>query len=616
MGRAVRIGQSGCSRHQAISAMVTTRYLGLSVVVVGGLLILGSASHLSAASLQTFTEKDVQEQIQRLRSESLDEREQATRQLIRMGDSARPVLRRVAQDADAELAVRAAHVLRVIELSGRFRTEFMRSRLSLLEQLASGPGDVWCTAFLDLAAEYRSVDPAAHPEVRNDLEILVDQALAGARTVGDKIRICRGIGRWALGGPAEKVCALLHEPSPALRVAAAQALMEARAVGALPELLKILLHEDWALRAIATCLLRILDAERSSGEVSRMARDRDAHVRERAFEVLGELGTPTALKEIRKGLSEVVDSVRAAAVTAFGRAAESGEHREVLELLADESAEVRAAAVRALRELGASAAAADIMKLLKDKSEDVRCEAVRALGELREARALPEIRALLSSPSIPVRVEAIWAWARIEGEGARAGLEKLLTDSDEAVRMIASRALGIVGQERSIRALEPLLEDKSPLVRAQAVSSLCRLGLESAAKLVVEMGGDHDVLNAVRRQDVWKALRETKLASDIQGTPREVAAQIARVAGLALVWRWKSSEDPIAWAVEHGRVRVRALGGKSALEALEELNMPFVLERGKVIVLAPKDSIRFWVLVDFGENCSDGNGIVPLQHED
>jgi HEAT repeat protein len=74
--------------------------------------------------------------IRQLGSEKVEEREQATRELTRIGRPARAWLEKAKDDPDAEIASRAASCLRQIERNGRFATSLAAVRLLLKRQPA------------------------------------------------------------------------------------------------------------------------------------------------------------------------------------------------------------------------------------------------------------------------------------------------------------------------------------------------------------------------------------------------------------------------------------------------------------------------------------------------
>ena len=176
--------------------------------------------------------------------------------------------------------------------------------------------------------------------------------------------------RWPSGGrrlveAAPRLVALMGDPEPRLRAAAATALGQVAGIADAP----------WPARAAHAL-------ERALG-------DAEHEVREAAVEAIGALPRPLA-QAAAVGVTGRLDddhpTVRQKAAVVLARL---GEARAVIPLvgrLSDGSREVRMAALEALGELGDARAAPAMIRLLGDSAEEVREQAIQSLGRLKDAR--------------------------------------------------------------------------------------------------------------------------------------------------------------------------------------------------------------------------------------
>src|SRR5437870_5342180 len=105
-------------------------------------------------SVCAFQQTDaVRDLIQKLRSDKIEEREDAERKLLAIGSPAIPELEKVARDADREVAQRASHLVRLITLSGTLSPRLLRTIPGIEDQLATGDDHAYTVALLVAAYE-------------------------------------------------------------------------------------------------------------------------------------------------------------------------------------------------------------------------------------------------------------------------------------------------------------------------------------------------------------------------------------------------------------------------------------------------------------------------------
>src|SRR5262245_20644486 len=120
------------------------------------------------------------ELVEKLRSENLEEREEASAKLKKIGTGAIVELEKAAQDPDRDFAARVRGLIETIRIAGSL-TDALKSALPGIEERLSPTDDAsWTRAFLEATArdkEGRRVLPGLKA---TDLDPLVARALRGA----------------------------------------------------------------------------------------------------------------------------------------------------------------------------------------------------------------------------------------------------------------------------------------------------------------------------------------------------------------------------------------------------------------------------------------------------
>src|SRR5262245_16693093 len=123
--------------------------------------------------------------IEKLRSDRIEEREEAARALVRAGKEVIPLLERAAKDPDAEMAARAGRILRVRRVLDGLTPRFRRLMPRAEERLMAGKDSVVTEIFLEAVGDQ---GPAGLR--RDDLAALVGPAIFSAETSKAKVKVC------------------------------------------------------------------------------------------------------------------------------------------------------------------------------------------------------------------------------------------------------------------------------------------------------------------------------------------------------------------------------------------------------------------------------------------
>src|SRR2546422_8927617 len=114
------------------------------------MIILPALALWSLLQAQSDPARQARELVGQLRSESFDERQEATRKLKVLGRAALPELEKAAKDPDAEVAERARNLLRVIPVREVLSTRFSEVIPGVEERLAFGDEHTWTKVLLEV----------------------------------------------------------------------------------------------------------------------------------------------------------------------------------------------------------------------------------------------------------------------------------------------------------------------------------------------------------------------------------------------------------------------------------------------------------------------------------
>jgi HEAT repeat protein len=341
------------------------------------------------------------------------------------------------------------------------------------------------------------------------LEALVAEAKDRNLHDGARIQVITALGKWATAEVREPLIALLEEPNPSIRAAAASGLGwpgNGPAVAALRDRVLDAGEEGPVREAAVGALVRIGDPL-ARGMILDASWDAHRDVREAALRGLvdGPLQSPIdklelagrAAQDEELSLAFRADAIRAltatgdkAAIPILVEILETGPRfkiasprpdagrRELLAVQLQQIGDVRAWAAAGLGELSDCAAAPKLVKATEDPDDFfLRFVAAEALIRCRTGQALPAFLNLLRDPASEVRTVAVFGIGMLGDASNVDVVAALLNDDIISVRLGAAEALAMIGGDAACRELRTAHEQEiSPPVRRALAAALGRLG--------------------------------------------------------------------------------------------------------------------------------------------
>ncbi len=210
-----------------------------------------------------------------------------------------------------------------------------------------------------------------------------------------------------------------------------------------------------------------------SGLLKALEYPKEVVIRQKAAEVLGELGNTEAIPSLVDALEDAEVEVRCAVCKALGQLKNEQAIKPLVTALKDKKAVVRQAVSNALGQIGSAQAVKSLITALNDKDANVREEAARALGQIGDARAIkPLITALTEHNGLE---QAVAFALKKLGKPAISPLIALLKHNDQAIRNKASLTLEKLGKSAT-SSLVPVLISENDDARHCAADLLEKFG--------------------------------------------------------------------------------------------------------------------------------------------
>jgi HEAT repeat protein len=554
--------------------------------------------------------------VERLRSERVEDREEAARDLLLLGEGARGALLAAGKDPDGEVVSRALEILHRLDLR-RLLTPALLQAIPEVDRRLAGPQDKEWTAVLLEAAEQTSSRRRFPTLGSADLEGLGARAMRGADP-GNQVRVCRIVGRWHLTSAAPEVAKLLGDPEKETRHEALEALKELQPRSVAPALLSALKKENdlWLLSGLIE-LLGSLEVRESAGNLMGLLKEStgEADLKGRILEALGSVGTDALIPELLALVKEspaFLDPNRVASTLA-----RLGVDKSMALLLKEADGageEGRLHPLMLLCQLPSPRVLPVVRRLLKDKDPRIRSCAQGALVRQNAGEAIPDLKTSLSSPDRSTRINAAQTLSSL---GDPSGLSVMVQELDDRqlrssllqwISMIDAREafprlmdlanqgepeaayiLVLQGGGEWISRILPLCKDESNSVQLTVGTALAMAGSAEATPLLIPLLSDPDLgvryqaqerLGSMGRPETYEPLLEA--ARRGAGSSHYPAIRyLGRVAGRKAV----PFLDPLLEDAECGRRR-------EALIALEEAGALELLPRARALLADEDASVR------------------------
>lgn len=418
--------------------------------------------------------------VERLRSEKVEEREEAERELILLGRPALPALEKAARDADPEVADRAKRAIGRVPLVERLTPALERAMPGLRRRLCGPQEHAWTEALLEAGRQEGT--RRRHPELsREDLDALAASAVRAAFST-ELPAICGIVGGWRLESAGPELVRRLEEKDRNLQSKAAWTLYALGSREALPAIVRRLgaeTEKTWKSHWLNG--LGRLGDRNAVPVILEYADQVDWHVRGSVYRELlwleAEEAAPAILSAMRGGLDA------GTGLDLLSKLAPGEVVPGLLRGFLDEREEARERAIYNLFQYRSRVAVHELLKLLSHADPDVRVGAVRALQALRHREAIAELRRALVEDSAAVRRAAASALASF---GLRDGVPELaMMLRSEKHRTAGASGLVLLGDREAVPTLLGMLREGE--LRGWSAEKLARLGVQEAVPGIFDL---------------------------------------------------------------------------------------------------------------------------------
>jgi len=286
-----------------------------------------------------------------------------------------------------------------------------------------------------------------------------------------RARAAEAIGRAGLAAKSGALKRAINDDAPSVRIAAMNALGDARVMEMKPRLIEIGRTEEGPEAIFAYAALYKMGQTDMLIDITNAATLPDAEVRMAAIGVLGRLKRPASLAVLSQAVYDPNPSVRAFAAGALGEFGSPGGVAPLTHALGDEMAMVRGVAAGSLGRLGLKENRPLLQALTRDPSLQVRASAAESLLRLGDSSVLLMAIDLARNPDPSIRGSAAQALSATSDKEALSVLQALLQDQQPLPRLMAAKALGKLSGP-VIPILLKGLQDSDEAVRIAAAGSL------------------------------------------------------------------------------------------------------------------------------------------------
>lgn len=337
--------------------------------------------------------------VEKLRSDNIEERQEAARKLKELGRAAVPEVQRVAQAEDSEVALRAGEILHWVKIDTALAPALKRAIPDAVDRLAQGQGYDWTKLLVQaLAIKHGLSTPIERMERRDivtlglalsegvafaprgpnqllkneDLVSLVVPALRAAKSEQERDLICMVAGKTHCRESVPELRSLLKNESWRVRAEAARALGEIGAKASVQDIIPLLADTEVLPRHSALVALCALRAKEGIPHVAKLLEDEELGVRFAALEFAITMEARELLPGIVKLFDDRVLGDIVASDDTWERLGGQEVIPSVLPLLKHADPSVRRGADRALKVLCSGRLGVDEEKRLRDLANQRR----------------------------------------------------------------------------------------------------------------------------------------------------------------------------------------------------------------------------------------------------
>jgi HEAT repeat protein len=507
--------------------------------------------------------------VEKLRSESIEDREVARKALIELGKAALPALREAARDSDAQVAKTASVLILRLEFLEKLSPRLRKWIPGVETRLAQG-GDRECMTLLLESTQYGSKNPM--PLTRIDVDPLAGPALRGAVSDDEFKNVIEAIGRLRLKGAESELRTLVRD-HPA-RAPWAASTLNSLGFRLSPADFAHLLKGDYQAQWTAVHILESIGGPEAKKAIQELEPDRKSGtVMAKAAFVLYRWGDSQPLLKLLDGASgdaewEALDCIQ------------NGRVREAIPALvkildAKPEAPRRARVLQVLSTLRAEEAIPTAVRFLGDRDIHVRDAAAGLLFRVGSPKESRHVERLLKDSYIPVQLTGMKAAAAWNVRSTLPTLRSLVSHKHISLQMGAIEALGALKAREAAEDLLPLLTLKDPSeVKRAAVKALGAMGAREAVPAIAGVMID-DWSWSVPRNEVWEVLRELNAREQIAGITERLKDPSPFVRWSILIvlseFGWNEAAPEVAKRLrdEDSKVQLQAIWTLGQLKAIE-----------------------------------------------
>ena len=240
-------------------------------------------------------------------------------------------------------------------------------------------------------------------------------------------------------------------------------------------------------------------------ELVKVFKSKDAVIRERAVEALGDIRTDEGFKALPEMLKDPKPEVRIATVKALAKYEDRKDEvlPKIYELLKDKEPQVTREVVLNLAKIGQKAAVSMLIEALDIEDTVTKSYAVKELGKLKALEAADKIIEILKSDKYTMRILAAEALGEIRDQKAVKPLGELLNDQNDEVRKAAVTAIGKMGGAELEDMLIQQLDSNDVDMRSRALEALEATKCNSDAfkvklRIIIEHDASQDMRNRAK----------------------------------------------------------------------------------------------------------------------